>query len=59
MYSLTKVYIIYCVLAQIQNVEKIWFLSMDQNALSQSDCGIFESTISLEQNDEKAAFSAF
>ena len=25
---------------------------MNQNALGQSDCSIFKSTISLEQNDE-------
>ena len=29
---------------------------MDQNALDQSDCSIFELTISLEQNDEKPDF---
>ena len=29
---------------------------MSQNALSQSDYRIFKSTISLEQNDEKACF---
>ena len=31
---------------------------MGQNALSQSDYSIFKSTISLEQNDEKASFFA-
>ena len=29
---------------------------MGQNALSQSDCRIFKSTISVEQNDEKPDF---
>ena len=42
---------------------KIWEKSslsdMDQNALGQSDCRIFKSTIYLEQNDEKARFLAF
>ena len=31
---------------------------MDQNALEQSDCRTFKSTISLEQNPEKAWFFA-
>ena len=31
---------------------------MAQNALGQSDYRIFKSTISLEQNDEKARFFA-
>ena len=31
---------------------------MDQNALGQSDCRIFQSTISPEQNDWKAWFFA-
>ena len=32
---------------------------MGQNALGQSDCTIFELTVSLEQNDEKAWFCAY
>ena len=31
---------------------------MGQNALGQSDCSIFKSTISLEQNNKKAWFFA-
>ena len=31
---------------------------MGQNALGKSDCRIFKSTISLEENDEKAWFFA-
>ena len=34
--------------------EKSGSWDMGQNALSQSDCRIFKSTISLEQNNEKA-----
>ena len=32
---------------------------MGQNALGKSDCRIFKSTISLEQNNKKAWFFAF
>ena len=32
---------------------------MAQNAFDQSDCSIFKSTKSLEQNDEKAWFFAY
>ena len=32
---------------------------MGQTALDQSDCSIFRLTISLEQNDENAWFSAY
>ena len=32
---------------------------LGQNSLGQSDCRIFKSTLSLEQNDEKAFFFAF
>ena len=39
--------------------EKSGSWDMGQNALDQSDCRIFEMTISLEQNDKKAWFFAF
>ena len=38
--------------------EKSGSWDMDQNALGQSDCRIFKSTISLEQNNQKAWFLA-
>ena len=38
--------------------EKSGSWDIGQNALGQSDCSIFKSTISLEQNDEKAWFFA-
>ena len=43
-----------CIFAQIPYLGKIWFRGMDRNAFNQSDCSIFQLTISLEQNDEKA-----
>ena len=36
--------------------EKSGSWDMGQNVLGQSDCRIFKSTVSLEQNDEKAWF---
>ena len=58
-WSMMKVYIIYCILTQTPCLGKVWFLrDMDQNALGQSDCRIFKSTISLEQNNQKAWFLA-
>ena len=53
-----KVYIICCILAQILFWEKSGSWAMGQNALGQSDCRIFKSTTSLEQDDEKAWFFA-
>ena len=47
-----KIYIICCVCAQIPYLGKLLL----QNALSQSDCRIFKSTISPEQIDETASF---
>ena len=49
-----KVCTICCISARIPYLGKIWFLDMGQNAVGQSDYRIFISTISLEQNDEKA-----
>ena len=54
-WSIKKVYINCCVLVQIQYLGSgSW--NMGQNALGQSDCRIFKSTIFLEQNYEKAWF---
>ena len=39
--------------------EKSGSWDVDQNALCQSDCRIFKSTLSLQQNDEKAWFFVF
>ena len=39
--------------------EKSTSWDMGQNALGQSDCRIFKSTVSLEQNDEKASFLVY
>ena len=55
-WSIMKVYIISCVLAQIHIFEKSGSWDSGINALGQSDYRIFKSTISLEQNDEKAWF---
>ena len=49
-----KIYIICCVPVQISYLGKPLFI----NALSQSDCRIFKSTISPEQIDETASFFA-
>ena len=53
-----KVYTICCILAQIPYFGKSGFWDMGQNALGKPDYRIFKSTISLEQNDEKAWFFA-
>ena len=53
-WSIMKVYTICCGLAQIPFLRKSGSWDMGQTALSQSDYRIFKSTISLEQNDEKA-----
>ena len=53
-WSIKKVYINCCILAQILYLGKIWF----GNALRQSNCRIFKLNISLKQNDEKAWFFA-
>ena len=50
--SVMKFFVICCVPKQILFWGKILFLRYGQNALSQSDCRIFKSTISLEQIDE-------
>ena len=47
-----KIFVICCVPKQILFLGKILFLRYGQNALSQSDCMIFKSPISLEQIDE-------
>ena len=39
--------------------EKSGLSDMGQNTLGQSDCRIFESTTSLEQNNEKVLFFAY
>ena len=56
--SIMKIYIICCVPAQILYWEKSCSWDIGQNHLSQSDCRIFESTISPEQIDETASFFA-
>ena len=50
--SIIKIYTICCVLAQILYWEKSCSRDVGQNALNQSDCKIFKSTISPEQIDE-------
>ena len=50
-WSIKKVYIICYIPIQIIYMGKIWgSWDMCQNALCQSDCKIFKSTVSLEQN---------
>ena len=46
------------ILGKLRVLEKSGSWDMGQNTLSQSDCKIFKSTISLEQNDEKDWFFA-
>ena len=41
---------------QISYLVKLWFLRYEPNALDQSDCRIFTSNISPEQNDDKPEF---
>ena len=40
-------------LGQISYLGKIWFLRYGQKCSRSTDCKIFKSAISLEQNDEK------
>ena len=54
-----EVCIICCIPVQIPYFGKIGFCDMNQNALGQSDCRIFKSTISQEQIDEIAWFVAW
>ena len=56
--SIMKVCIICYIPAQILYLEKIWFLIYGLKCLGQSDDRIFESTISLKQNDEIGWFFA-
>ena len=61
-WSIMKVYIICYILAQIPYLGKTcvpWCFPRSQNALGQSDCKIFKSNTSLEQNDEIAWFFTF
>ena len=51
-----KIYINYYVPAQILYMEKSCSWDIGQNALSQSNCKIFKSTIYLEQINETATF---
>ena len=51
-------YFVCCVLAQILYLEKVLFLRYRENALSQSDCRIFKSTIYPEQIDLTVSFFA-
>ena len=53
-----KIYIICYVPAQALYWKKIFFYEIRQNALSQSDCRIFKSTISPKQIDETVSFFA-
>ena len=46
-----KVYIIWHILTQIPYLGKSGSWDMAQNAVDQSDCRIFKSNISLEDND--------
>ena len=46
-----KVYVICNTPTEISYLGKIWFLRYGLNALGQSDCTIFKSNISLEQNE--------
>ena len=50
-----KVYICY-VITQSPYLGKVCFLRYGQNALGQSDCRVFKSTISLEQMNEISRF---
>ena len=50
-----KIYIICCVPAHILYWEISCYWNTNQNALSQSGCTIFESSISPEQSDEVAS----
>lgn len=49
-------YIICYIASQIPYLGKVWFPRSGQNALSQADCSVFKSTVSLEWNDEIAWF---
>ena len=51
-----KIHIICCIPPQILYWERSCSWDIGQNALSQSDCIIFKSTISPEQVDETALF---
>ena len=57
-WSIKKVYVNCCILAQIVYLGKSVSWDMGQNALGQSDCKILKSNLSLEQKDEKAWFFA-
>ena len=47
--SIMKIYITWCVPAQIPYLRNCYSWDSGQNVLSQSDCRIFQSTISVEQ----------
>ena len=57
-WSLRKFYIFCCILAQISYLEKSGSWDMGKNVFGQSDCRIFKSTVSLEENNERAYFFA-
>ena len=54
--SIMKIYIIWCVPAQILCWKKSFFWDIAQNAHIQWHCRIFKSVISQEQIDETASF---
>ena len=56
--SIVKIYIVCPVHAQIPHLGKFLFLRLGQNVLGQSDCRIFLSNISPEQNNVVAWFFA-
>ena len=56
--SIMKVFIICCVPQEMLYLGKMLFLGYRPNALSQSDCRIFKSTVSPEQIVETASFLA-
>ena len=54
-FGLQRKFILFAVFLRKSHTSgKYGSLDMDQSVLSQSDCRIFKSTISLKQNDEKA-----
>ena len=57
-WSIRKFCIFCCILAQISYWEKSGSWDMGKNVLGQLDCRIFKSTVSLEQNNERAYFFA-
>ena len=57
--SIKKFYKICCILAQIQYLEKLWFLRYGPKCSRPINCSIFKLTISLDKYDKKAWVFAF